>query len=121
LKSAVDLISQAENRRTVMQEKPQFCCKAGSMGAYISSEGDVSGCEEFAHSQQENKSFGNLKDVDFNFQSLWQGEKARHHRAQVGKAAECQGCTLESQRNYPSILISFNTLVKARQMASQIQ
>jgi radical SAM protein with 4Fe4S-binding SPASM domain len=120
LKSAVDLISQAENRRTVMQEKPQFCCKAGSLGAYISSEGDVSGCEEFAHSQRENKSFGNLKDADFNFQSLWQGEKARQYRSQVGKALECRGCTLESQRNYPSILVSFNTLMKAKQMASQI-
>ncbi|WP_373531261.1 radical SAM protein [Vampirovibrio sp.] len=120
LKSAADLISQAENRRTVLEEKAQFCCKAGSVGAYISSEGDVSGCEEFAHSQRDNKSFGNLNDVDFNFQTLWQGEKARHHREQVGKALECRGCTLESQRNYPSILVSFNTLIKAKQMARQI-
>ncbi len=121
LKSAVDLISQEENRRTVVEEKPQFCCKAGSLGAYISSEGEVSGCEEFAHSPQENKSFGNLRNVAFNFQSLWHGDKARSYREQVGKAKECQGCTLESQRNYPSILVSFNTLIKAKQLAGQIR
>lgn len=121
LKSAVDLISQEENRRTVVEEKPMFCCKAGSLGAYISSEGEVSGCEEFAHNPTENKSFGNLRDADFNFQSLWQGEKARTYREQVGKARECRGCTLESQRNYPSILVSFNTLIKAKQLAGQIR
>jgi MoaA/NifB/PqqE/SkfB family radical SAM enzyme len=121
LKSAVDLISQEENRRTVVEEKSQFCCKAGSLGAYISSEGELSGCEEFAHNLRDNKSFGNLRDADFNFQTLWHGEKAKTHREQVGKARECHGCTLESQRNYPSILVSFNTLIKAKQLAGQIR
>ena len=121
LKSAVDLISQEENRHTVLEEKALFCCKAGSMGAYIGSEGEVSGCEEFAHSPIENKSFGNLRDVDFDFQALWLGEKASNYRKQVGKARECAGCTLESQRNYPSILVSFKTLLQARALAGQIR
>lgn len=121
LKSAVDLISQEENRRTVVEEKSQFCCKAGSLGAYISSEGELSGCEEFAHNLRDNKSFGNLREADFNFQTLWHGDKAKTHREQVGKARECHGCTLESQRNYPSILVSFNTLIKAKQLAGQIR
>lgn len=121
LKSAVDLISQEENRRAVEEEKPQFCCKAGSLGAYISSEGEVSGCEEFAHNLRDNKSFGNLREAGFDFQALWNGERAKTYREQVGKARECRGCTLESQRNYPSILVSFNTLIKAKQLAGQIR
>lgn len=120
LKSAVDLISQEENRRTVLEEPLQFCCKAGNFGAYIGSEGDVSGCEEFAHSPTENKSFGNLRTVNCDFQQLWRGDKAKQYRAQAGKASECHGCTLESQRNYPSILLSFKTLLKAKQLSGQI-
>jgi MoaA/NifB/PqqE/SkfB family radical SAM enzyme len=121
LKSAVDLISQEENRRTVLEETPQFCCKAGSLGAYIGSAGEVSGCEEFAHSSDENKSFGNLREVDYDFQALWRGERARDARARVGQAKECRGCTLESQRNYPSILVSLKTLLKAKHLAGQIR
>lgn len=121
LKSAVDLISQEENRRTVLEEPLQFCCKAGGFGAYIGSEGEVSGCEEFAHSPQANKSFGNLRQVGYDFQAIWRSEQAQQYRNQVGNAPECRGCTLESQRNYPSILLSFKTLLKARQLASQIR
>jgi len=121
LKSAVDLISQEENRRTVLEEPLQFCCKAGNLGAYISSEGEVSGCEEFAHSPTENKSFGNLREAGYDFQALWRGQKAQQYRLQAGKARECHGCTLESQRNYPSILLSFKTLLKAKQLAGQIR
>lgn len=120
LKSAVDLISQEENRRTLTEEPLQFCCKAGSFGAYISSEGEVSGCEEFAHNPGENKSFGNLRDVNFDFQQLWRGKKADQFRTQVNQSAECRGCTLESQRNYPSILVSFKNLLKAKKLAAQI-
>ena len=121
LKSAADLISQEENRNTVTEGKPQFCCKAGGVGAYIGSEGEVSGCEEFAHSPLENKMFGRLRDVDGDFQKIWRGKKADEFRAQAGKAAECRGCTLESQRNYPSILVSFKTLLRAKKLASQIK
>lgn len=121
LKSAVDLISQEDNRRALSGEALQFCCKAGSFGAYISSNGVVSGCEEFAHHPTDNKAFGHLRDVDYDFQRLWRSERASAYRAQAGKASECFGCTLESQRNYPSILVSLPTLFKARQLAGRIQ
>jgi len=121
LKSAVDLISQEENRRTVLEEKPQFCCKAGNLGAYIGSEGDVSGCEEFAHNPVAGKSFGNLREANYDFQALWRSHQANQYRELVGQAPECRGCTLESQRNYPSILVSFKTLIKAKRLAGQIQ
>lgn len=121
LKSAVDLISQEENRRTLTQEPLQFCCKAGGFGAYLGSEGTVSACEEFAHNPQENKAFGNVREADYNFQTLWRSPKADAYRAHVGKSPECKGCTLESQRNYPSILLSFKSLLKAKQLAGQIR
>jgi MoaA/NifB/PqqE/SkfB family radical SAM enzyme len=120
LKSAVDLISQEENRRTVLEEKPQFCCKAGNMGAYIGSDGTVSCCEEFAHHPAMPKSFGNLREASYDFQALWRSEQADGYRELAGQAPECRGCTLESQRNYPSILISFKTLIKAKLLAGKI-
>ncbi|MEB3207186.1 MAG: radical SAM protein [Vampirovibrionales bacterium] len=121
MKSAVDLLSQEENRRMMSSQKPAFCCQAGSVGAYISSEGSVSGCEEFAHNPQEEKAFGHLRDYNYDFQALWHSDRAQAMRTLVGKSSECFGCSLESQRNYPSILVSLNTLLKARGLASKIE
>ena len=121
MKSAVDLISQEENRRILTEENTQLCCKAGRFGAYIGSNGEVSGCEEFANNLTDNKSFGNLRNVEYDFQKLWRGQKADKFRAQVNQAMECHGCTLESQRNYPSILLSFRTMLKAKHLATKIQ
>jgi MoaA/NifB/PqqE/SkfB family radical SAM enzyme len=120
LKSAVDLLSQEDNRRVIRGESPEICCRAGNEGAYIGSDGQVSGCEEFANNPSDNKSFGNLRDVNCDFQALWHSEKAQKYRAQVGKAPECYGCTLESQKNYPSVLVSPKHLLAASQLARQI-
>ncbi len=121
VKSAVDLISQEENRRTVLEKKGQFVCCAGYTGVYIGNTGDVSGCEEFANNPDASKVFGNLREANYDFQEIWHSPKAERYREQVGQAKECRGCTLESQRNYPSILVSFKTLVKAGVMATQIK
>lgn len=120
IKSAVDLISQADNRRVIDGQPPAICCRAGNEGAYIGSDGEVSGCEEFANNPQENKSFGNLRDYDCNFQAVWHSPAARRYRTQAGKARECYGCTLESQKNYPSILMSPKLLWQARRLSQQI-
>ncbi|MEB3245049.1 MAG: radical SAM protein [Vampirovibrionales bacterium] len=120
MKSAVDLLSQEENRRMINADKPAFCCAAGSFGAYISSNGLLSGCEEFAHNPVEGKAFGRLQAFDFDFNALWHSDRANAMRKLVGKSSECFGCTLESQRNYPSILVSFRTLLKARGLAAKI-
>lgn len=120
LKSAVDLMSQEANRNTLLEHPAQLCCKAGTMGAYISNDGEVSACEEFAHAVDENKSFGNLREENCDFQKVWRGNTAAQFREQVGHARECRGCTLESQRNYPSILASFKNLFKARKLAKSL-
>lgn len=121
LKSAVDLISQEDNRRIMLGESPAICCKAASSGAYIGSDGQISGCEEFANNPHDNKSFGSLREVNYDFQALWRSDKAKAYRAQVGKAPECYGCTLESQKNYPSVLVSFRHLWDATALAKQIR
>lgn len=121
LKSAVDLLSQQQNRHTVTEKPDVFCCRAGSMGAYIGSEGEVSGCEEFAHNPADAKVFGNLRDFDYDFAAIWRSPVADEFRQKVGKSPECRGCTLESQRNYPSILVDLKTLVKAGTLAGRIK
>jgi radical SAM protein with 4Fe4S-binding SPASM domain len=121
MKSAVDLISQADNRRILEGLSPAVCCRAGNDGAYIGSDGQVSGCEEFANNPHENKSFGNLRDYDCNFQAVWHSSAAQAYRGQAGKAPECYGCTLESQKNYPSILVSFKHLWEAKKLAEKIR
>lgn len=120
MKSAVDLISQEDNRRVLEGLPPAFGCRAGLDGAYVASNGDVSGCEEFAHNPRAPKPYGNLKDTAGNFQAIWRSAQANRLRPQSGCAPECAGCTLESQRNYPSILVSFNQLLKARHLADQL-
>jgi len=121
LKSAVDLISQEQNRSTVRQTPEAFGCQAGFTGAYIGSEGEVSGCEEFAHNPNDNKSYGNLRRAGLDFQVVWRSTRANLLREKTGKANECHGCTLESQRNYPSILVSLKTLAKAAKLAPKIK
>lgn len=120
MKSAVDLISQDENRRTIIEQTNQVCCKAGYTGAYIGSTGAVSGCEEFANNPADNKTYGYLQDADYDFQAVWRSEKANALRQKTGRADECRGCTLESQRNYPSILVSLKNLGRAAMLGRKI-
>ncbi len=120
MKSAVDLISQEDNRRILTGNPPAICCRAGQDGAYIGSDGEVSGCEEFANHPTHPKSFGNLRDYQYDFQAIWHSEAAKAYRKLAGKAPECYGCTLESQKNYPSILVSFKHLWQAQQLAQKI-
>lgn len=121
LKSAVDLLSQEEIRRLLHDQPPTFCCQAGTIGAFIGSEGEVSACEEFAYNPREGKRFGNLRDVGCDFRRLWHSEGADRHRSRVGLAEECQGCTLEPQRNYPSVLMSVRNLARAAALSVRIR
>lgn len=120
MKSAVDLLSQEANRHTLTQQPHHFTCKAAYTGGYIGSNGEVSGCEEFANNPRDNKSFGNVRDVGYDFQVLWRGDLAQQYRAHVGNAPECRGCTLESQRNYPAILMSPRSLAMGAKLGWQI-
>jgi hypothetical protein len=58
--------------------------------------------------------------VGYDFQALWQSDKAKQLRACAGKSTECNGCTLESQRNYPSILVCLKPLIQAGKLGAAI-
>ncbi len=120
VKAALDLISQEENRRMVQQQPPTFGCKAGTHGAFIGSEGELGGCEEFVMNPSDTKSFGNLRDVGYDFQKLWHSGTAQKYRELAGKSDECVGCTLESQRNYPSVLASPKNMGRAVKIAMKM-
>jgi MoaA/NifB/PqqE/SkfB family radical SAM enzyme len=120
MKAAVDLISQEENRATLFEAPKKFSCKAGITGAYISSTGDVGGCEEFVHNPKSPKRYGNLRDNNYNFLDIWKSKQAKRFRQLTDCSTECVGCTLESQRNYPAILVSPNTLYSAWKMGNRI-
>jgi MoaA/NifB/PqqE/SkfB family radical SAM enzyme len=120
MKSAVDLISQDENRRTLLQQPALFKCQAGSVGAYISSTGQVGGCEEFVHNQNSPKVYGELRASQYDFKSIWNSRTARRLRQLTGCSTECLGCTLESQRNYPAILLSPRTLKQAYGLGKEL-
>jgi MoaA/NifB/PqqE/SkfB family radical SAM enzyme len=120
MKSAVDLLSHQANRDTVLQNKPSFTCQAGSYGAFLGADGVIGGCEEFALNPTDNKALGNVRDVGYDFQALWQSDKAKQLRACAGKSTECNGCTLESQRNYPSILVCLKPLIQAGKLGAAI-
>lgn len=121
MKSAVDLISQDENRRTVTEQSNKVACLAGYTGAYIGSTGAVSGCEEFANNPTDNKTYGLLREQEYDFQAVWRSQTANTLRQKTGNASECRGCTLESQRNYPSILVSLKNLGRAALLGQKIQ
>jgi MoaA/NifB/PqqE/SkfB family radical SAM enzyme len=120
MKSAVDLISQEENRRTLQQQPKQFQCKAGTIGAYISANGLVSGCEEFAHNPNTPKVYGSLREHHYDFKAIWNSRNAKRLRQLTDCSTECLGCTLESQRNYPAILLSPKTLRQAYALGKEL-
>ena len=120
MKSALDLISQKENRNTLFDKPNLFKCKAGIVGAYLSSTGEIGGCEEFVHNTKNPKSYGNVRENQYNFMALWKGKHAKRLRQLTGCSTECVGCTLESQRNYPAILLNPSTLIQAYQLGQEL-
>lgn len=63
-------------------------CQAGTLTAIVSEKGDVRPCEIL------DTTFGNLRDVDFDFEGLWASGEAERHRKWV-KETGCF-CTFET-------------------------
>lgn len=86
-------------RRWLRDRKQVIPCFAGISNAHISPYGDLWPCAILAGS----KSFGNLKDVDYDFWTLWHSERAAEVRAGI-KRGECD-CPLANQA-YANMLLS---------------
>ena len=58
-------------------KKPGFCCAAGSLAGVIFNDGDIRPCETLY------KSFGNIRDYDYDLKAAWSSDKARKIRNEI--------------------------------------
>lgn len=61
-------------------------CAGGRETAVIYPTGNVAGCE------LRGDILGNVRDANYNFRSIWLGEKAGHFRQTTGTVPECSNC-----------------------------
>lgn len=86
-------------RRWLAERRQVIPCYAGISNAHISAYGDVWPCAILAGA----KSFGNLKDVDYDFWRLWHSSRADEVRGSI-RRGECD-CPLANQ-SYANMLLS---------------
>lgn len=78
-----EIIAEHHQGRRVMGD-----CQAGTLTAIVSEKGEVRPCEIL------DTVFGNIRDVDYDLEAVWNNETARTHRAHI-KATGCF-CTFET-------------------------
>ena len=88
--------------RTVIERRAQFSCVSGRLACVIYSNGDVTECET------KNSPLGNLREVGYDFPSLWYSDRARHV---AREAADGCFCTHECG-HYASTIYSPKLLAK---------
>ena len=99
-----------ETMRMVVEERRQiFPCYAGYASCQISPYGDLWACCILGSKS----SFGNLRDVDYDFNKLWYSEKAYEIRASI-KSRACY-CPL-ANASYTSMLCNFSMVGKVLSM-----
>ncbi len=110
-KAAIDMYMHDLIAKTKEEEKAQLTCYAGTAGAVIYDEGTLSSCENL-------DPVGNLRDFDWNFQSIWNSPamKARRKKAHDG----CY-CTHESNCYYPSLAFNPKHLVGIKRLERQMK
>lgn len=110
-KAAVDIYMHDLIAKTKEENKPQLKCYAGSAGAVIYDNGDLSSCE--------NKSVVlNLRDYNWNFQAAWQSDLMKQRRKEV---ADGCFCTHESNCYYPSLPFNLRHLVQIKRLERQMK
>ncbi len=75
------------------EDKRLFNCMAGKSVGVIYQNGDVSLCEFY-------KPIGNLKDVDFNLNALWNNSEAREQRRAIKKCFCHHDCFINTEYNF---------------------
>lgn len=74
-------------------EKPTLNCLARFTNAVLFPEGEVSVCEP-------TKAFGNLKETNYNFERLWNLQKAKQMKAKLTNCFCLQSCNLLNSMKY---------------------
>ncbi|HLL76253.1 MAG TPA: radical SAM protein [Pyrinomonadaceae bacterium] len=110
-KAAIDIYMHGLIDRTQREQKAQMKCYAGTAGAVIYDEGSVSSCENKA-------AIGNLRDHDWNFQSLWRSELMKQRRREV---ADGCFCTHESNSYYPSLPFNPKHLIQIKRLEREMK
>jgi MoaA/NifB/PqqE/SkfB family radical SAM enzyme len=110
-KAAIDIYMHGLIEKTQREQKAQMTCYAGTAGAVIYDEGTVSSCENKA-------AVGNLREHDWNFQSLWRSEAMKARRKE---AADGCFCTHESNSYYPSLPFNPKHLIQIKRLEREMK
>jgi MoaA/NifB/PqqE/SkfB family radical SAM enzyme len=110
-KAAIDIYMHGLIDQTQREQKAQMKCYAGTAGAVIYDEGSVSSCENKA-------AIGNLRDFDWNFQTLWRTEAMKQRRKEV---ADGCFCTHESNSYYPSLPFNPKHLIQIKRLEREMK
>ena len=110
-KAAIDIYMHGLIDLAQREQKAQMTCYAGTAGAVIYDEGTVSSCENKA-------AVGNLREHDWNFQSLWRAEAMKARRKEA--AAGCF-CTHESNSYYPSLPFNPKHLIQIKRLEREMK
>ena len=110
-KAAIDIYMHGLIAKTQEEQKAQLTCYAGTAGAVIYDEGTVSSCENL-------EAVGNLREHDWNFQSLWRTEAMQARRK---KAADGCFCTHESNCYYPSLPFNPKHLIQIKKLEREMK
>ncbi|HQR38751.1 MAG TPA: radical SAM protein [Blastocatellia bacterium] len=110
-KAAIDIYMHELIARTETEKKAQLTCYAGTAGAVIYDEGTISSCENLS-------AIGNLRDVDWDFQKIWNSPEMAARRKQ---AADGCFCTHESNCYYPSLAFNPRHLVAIKKLEREMK
>ncbi|HEY6186377.1 MAG TPA: radical SAM protein [Pyrinomonadaceae bacterium] len=110
-KAAIDIYMHGLISKAQEEQKAQMTCYAGTAGAVIYDEGTVSSCENLAP-------IGNLREHDWNFQSLWLSPEMKERRK---KAADGCWCTHESNSYYPSLPFNPKHLIQIKRLEREMK
>jgi MoaA/NifB/PqqE/SkfB family radical SAM enzyme len=110
-KAAIDLYMHDLIAKTKETGESQMTCYAGTAGAVIFDEGTISSCENL-------EAIGNLRDFDWNFQSVWNSPQMKERRK---KAASGCFCTHESNSYYPSLPFNPKHLIQIKKLERQMK
>ena len=83
LNHSLDEQVRSSVEKTVVEGRAQFSCVSGRLACVIYSNGDVTECET------KNSPVGNLRDVDYDFRSLWFGKRAEDIAAEAADGCHC--------------------------------